>query len=84
MHREGVIEQGAVSVRLAGVFELLEEATEFLGLKAVVSSEVSPAVRFLDVVGQAVGVVQADGPGEEILGAAGIFPAPLAPRPVVI
>ena len=75
MHREGVVEKGAVSVGLAGVFEFLEEATEFLCLKAIVGSEVAPAVGLLDVVGQAVGVVETDCPSEEILGSTSVFPA---------
>ena len=75
VHCEGIVEKGAVSVGLAGVFELLKEATEFLCLKAVVRSEIAPAVGFLDVVGQAVGVVETDGPSEQILGSPGVFPA---------
>ena len=75
MHREGVFEKGSVSVGLAGVLELLKEATELLCLEAVVGSEVAPAVGLLDIVGQAVGVVETDSPSEEILGAPGVFPA---------
>ena len=75
MHREGVVGKRAVSVRLPRVLQLLEEATKFLCLKAVIGSEVAPAIRFLDVVDQAVGVVETDRPGEEILGAAGVFAA---------
>ena len=75
MHGEGVVEQGAGSVRFAGVFELLEEATKFLRLKAVVGSQVAPAVGSLDVMSQAVGVVEADGPGQQVLRTSGVFPA---------
>jgi len=75
VHREGVVEKAAVPVGLPGVLQLLEEATEFLCLKAVVGPEVAPAIGFLDVMGQAVGVVETDGPGEEVLGASGVFPA---------
>lgn len=75
VHRKDVVEKGAVSVGLAGVFELLDEAAEFFRLKTIVGSKVAPAVGFLDVVGQAVGVVEPDSPGEQILGSPGVFPA---------